>query len=261
MAKTPSKFAKRGPARERSQSARDDAERLFGLKAAAAVLALRPRDVLNLAHTPEARNDVAELLRKAAQERIAYREVSRDELSRMAGTLHHEGVCLRVRPRRAPSLSQVVDALARGGFGVVLDGVENPHNVGALLRSAAFFGARAMLVRSKMQELVPAAVRVAEGGAEQVPVCFVPDLSELLEALKRAQVAIVVADAQGGEALTNFAWPKRSVLVLGAEQSGLSEAVLARASHRVHITGAGNIESLNVSVAAGILMHRAASAG
>ena len=260
MAKKPARPERRGGSHERPPAARDDAERLFGLKAAHAVLAARPRDVLGLAHTPEARNDVAELLRKAAQERIAYREVSREELSRIAGTLHHEGVCLRVKPRREPSLAQVVDALARGGFGVVLDGVENPHNVGALLRTAAYFGARAMLVRSEARELVPAAVRVAEGGAEQVPVCFMDDLGPVLEALARAQVAVVVADAHGGDALESFAWPKRSVLVLGAERAGLSQPVLARCTHRVHIAGAGSIESLNVSVAAGILMHQAARA-
>jgi TrmH RNA methyltransferase len=261
MARKVAKPVRREPSRERAPAReRDDSERLFGLKAAAAVLALRPRDVLQIAHAPEARHEVAEILRTAAQHRIAYREVSREELARIAGTLHHEGVCLRVKPRRAPSLTQVVDALARGGFGLVLDGVENPHNVGALLRTAAFFGARAMVVRGAGSELTPSAVRVAEGGAEQVPVCFVNELDDALTSLTRAQVAVVVADAHGGDALDGFTWPRRSVLVLGAEREGLSASVTARATHRVHIAGTGSIESLNVSVAAGILMNRAALA-
>lgn len=247
------------PARGGARSDRESTERVVGLAAARAVLEKRPHDVLNVAHSPEARYQVADLLRAAAAHRIAYRELPREELDRLAGTLHHEGVCLRVRARPPFGVLQLISAFERGGFGVVLDGVENPHNIGALLRSAAYFGARAMLVRGGGTRLVPAATRIAEGGAEHVPVCFVDDLREAIAALKRAQVAIVAADAHGGEPLHQFRWPERSVIVLGAERAGLSKAVLSQGTKRVHIPGTGRVESLNVSVAAGILMASAAA--
>ena len=238
----------------------DTTDRIVGIAAARAVLAARPRDVLSLAHTPEARRDVAELLRTAAQQRIAYREVQREELERMAGSLHHEGICLRVQRRPEPQLVELVARFAQSGFGLVLDGVTNPHNVGALLRSAAYFGAQAMVVRGGGSRLSSAAVRVAEGGAEQLPVGFVADLGEFMAAMSRAKVTVVAADAHAGESLDTFRWPERAAIVLGAEREGLSPAVLASKPLRVNIPGTGRVESLNVSVAAGVLLASASRA-
>jgi TrmH RNA methyltransferase len=238
----------------------ENTERVFGQAAARAVMEARPRDVLTIAHTPEARADVAELLRAAAQQRIAYRELPQAELERLAGTLHHEGVCMRVRRRPAPTVAELVGALAQGGFGLVLDGVTNPHNVGALVRSAAYFGARAMIVRGPGERLPSAAVRVAEGGAEQLPVGYVAELGATLAALARAKIAVVAADAHEGDSLDDFRWPERCVLVLGAEREGLSAPVLAARPTRVHIPGTGRVESLNVSVAAGVLLAAASRA-
>jgi RNA methyltransferase, TrmH family len=246
--------------RERERGKDADTERVFGLAAARAVLAARPGDVLSIAHTPEARREVAELLRVAAQERIAYREVERDELERMAGSLHHEGVCLRVKKRPQPSLDALVNSLAKGGLLLVLDGVTNPHNVGALLRSAAYFGARGMIVRGAGGALSSASVRVAQGGAEQLPLCFVAELDAAIAALSHAGVKIVAADAHAGASLDTFRWPERCALVLGAEREGLSRAVLAEKPTRVNIPGTGSVESLNVSVAAGVLLAAASRA-
>jgi RNA methyltransferase, TrmH family len=180
--------------------------------------------------------------------------VPREELERMAGSLHHEGVCMRVKRREPASLEVVVKSLAKGGFLLVLDGVENPHNIGALLRSAAYFGARGMIVRGAGGKLSSASVRVAEGGAEQLPVCFVAELEEAIAALSHAGVKIVAADAHAGASVDELKWPERCALVLGAEREGLSRAVLAGKPTRVNIPGSGTVESLNVSVAAGVLL-------
>jgi len=230
------------------------------MSAARAVLAVRPRDVLHIAHTPEARREVADLLREAARLRLPYREVESEELGRIAGTLHHEGICLQVKPRLPVHITDLVRALGKGGFVVALDNVLNPHNIGALLRSAAYFGATGMLVGSDVERsLTPATVRIAEGGAEHVPVCFVSDMSDALDRLTSAGAEIVGADAHEGLPLAETHFAARSVLVLGSERSGLSSNVHKRCTKRVRIAGAGHIESLNVSVAAGIVMAHAAS--
>ena len=149
----------------------DPKERVVGLAAAHAALQVRPRDVLHIAYSASARSALGELLREAARLRIAYREVDDEELARIAGTLHHEGICLQVRARARVTLDQVAEALREGGFVLALDQVLNPHNIGALLRSAAYFGAAALVIGSRDQRgLGPAAVRIAEGGAEYVPV-------------------------------------------------------------------------------------------
>jgi TrmH RNA methyltransferase len=218
--------------------------------------------VLNIAHARTARHELKDLLRTAARHRIAYREVDPDELSRIAATVHHEGVCLLVRQRPEVKLATLVDAIAGGGLLLALDGVENPHNVGALLRSAAYFGVRGLLVGSARERaLPPSAVRVAEGGAEYVPTCFVPTLSAPLAQLRSAGVAVIGADAGAGKAAPDFVFPPRSVLVLGSERHGLAPDVKQRCTELVHIPGTDSVESLNVSVAAGILLAFATRRG
>jgi TrmH RNA methyltransferase len=244
----------------KTKIAREPVERVAGLAAARAVLAMRPRDVLHIAYAPEARKQVAELLRTAAQHRIAYREIAADELGKVAGTLHHEGVSVQVRARPPLRLNDVVEALREGGFALALDRVRNPHNIGALLRSAAYFGAGAVLIGDPEERgLTPAAVRIAEGGAEYVPVCFVADLCDALVRLAQAGAQILGADAHTGERLEQARFGDKCVLVLGNERSGLSAAVQRRCARLLRIVGSGNIESLNVSVAAGILMAHAAA--
>jgi TrmH RNA methyltransferase len=246
-------------ARRKANVERDKTERIVGLSAARAVLEVRPEAVLHIAHTAGVRGAIGGLLREAARQRIAYRELPDDELAKMAGSLHHEGICLLVKARPAVEVSDLVRGLAPGGFALALDQVENPHNVGALLRSAAYFGAAGLLVaQAEMRSLSPAAMRIAEGGAEYVPVCFVHELCSALDQLKAAGVAIVGADVHEGEPLAQATLAAKSLFVVGNERSGLSPNVQKRCTQRVRIQGRGHIESLNVSVAAGILLAHAA---
>lgn len=242
------------------RAAREPVERVAGLAAARAVLTVRPKDVLHIAYAPEARTQLSELLRSAAKHRIAYREMAAEELAKVAATVHHEGISMQVRARPPHSLSDVIAALSAGGFMLALDGVQNPHNIGALLRSAAYFGARSVLIGGGDERLLtPAAVRIAEGGAEYVRVCFAADLSDALERLGQAGARILGADAHSGERLERVRLSGKSVLVLGNERTGLSAAVRRRCMGLLRIAGSGQVESLNVSVAAGILMAHAAT--
>ena len=241
---------------------RERTEKVFGLNAAHAVMRMRPDDVLHIAHAKGARRELRELLREAASRRIAYREVEPDELERIADTVHHEGVCLLVRARAEARVDDLARELARGGVVVALDRVENPHNVGALLRSLAFFGARGLLLESQRERaLGPAAVRVAEGGAEYVPTCVVGSLCDALDQLRAAGAHIIGADAHRGEPVARYRFPARSVIVLGSERYGLARDVEARCTELVHIAGTDAVESLNVSVAAGILLAFATRRG
>ena len=227
-------------------------ERVYGLSAALAAFAARPDDVLSIAHTEAVRAQVADMLRAAARKRIAYREVDAESLERLAQSVHHEGVCLLVRPKPVPSLEQVARA---GGLVLALDGVQNPHNVGAILRSAAYFGARALLqVNAEDVPLSAAARRVAEGGAEHVGVLRVAELAPALRSLAKAGFSVVGADARAPEQLSSYRWPERSVLVLGHEQRGLTGPVRAACTTLLGISGSAQVESLNVSVAAGIFL-------
>jgi len=246
----------------RPTSPKQSTTRVVGLAAAHSVMRVRPNDVLQIAHARGARREVKDLLREAARLRIAYREVENEELERIADTVHHEGICLLVKQAPQPQVSELVRAVAKRGLLLALDRVENPHNVGALLRSAAYFGVHGLLVVSpRGATLTPAAVRVAEGGAEHVPTCLVPGLVEPLDQLRTAGVRVVGADAHRGEPITSYRFPARAVLVLGSERHGLASEVEQRCDDFVHIPGTDAVESLNVSVAAGILLAFATRRG
>jgi TrmH RNA methyltransferase len=232
------------------------------------MFARHPDAVLSIAHTAELRHALAPVLRAAAQRRIAYREVDTEELARMAQSVHHEGVCMLVQPRSPTTLKALLDAPAGRGVLLALDGVQNPHNIGAILRSAAYFGARGLIYtaadaassKPAAAALSPAARRVAEGGAEYVEVLRVPALAPVLEDARRAGFRVVGGGVRASTSLSEFSWPERSVLVLGHEQHGLTREVAERCEFSVRIAGSDQLESLNVSVAAGVFLASYAAA-
>jgi TrmH RNA methyltransferase len=235
---------------------RDPLDRVYGVSAALAAFHARPDDVARVAHTKELRFELRETLREAAKRRIAYREVEADELSRMCESEHHEGVCVWLRRGRERSLADAIDAVGELGAILALDSVDNPHNVGAIVRTAAYFGIAAVLVQTEGGRSLPAsALRVAEGGTEQVCVVVGSSLPIALRELRRVGFQIIGADARGGEPLGAQRFADRSVVVLGNERHGLSEDVHALCHDIVVIPGAEAIDSLNVSVAAGIVAY------
>jgi len=251
---------------------RESAERVYGLAAALAAFETRPEAVVSIAYTEALRHPLASLLKSAARRRIAYREVDAEALAKLAQSVHHEGVCLLVRPRPAPSLPELLQSLGAQGLLLALDGVQNPHNIGAILRSAAYFGARALVYTRQAADgvdvaspLPAAARRVAEGGAEHVPALGVPSLSGLLREAKRQGIAVVGSDARARTTAAAYAWPARAVLVLGHEQQGMTRATREQCDQLLRIEGPGaeHIDSLNVSVAAGIFLasYAASAAG
>jgi RNA methyltransferase, TrmH family len=236
----------------------EQTQKVYGLSAVRAVVAQRPEQVLSIAHTKAVRKALADVLREAARRRIAYREVNDDELSRIAGSLHHEGVCVLALEPAAPELETLARRTEPRGLIVALDGVQNPHNIGAILRSAAFFGAVGLVLAgqrgARAEGLPPAALRVAEGGAEHVGVLRIPDLVAALRQLAQAGLSIVGADAHAKRSLTELSWPPRAVLVLGSEAAGLAREVREMCDVTVRVVGRGAVESLNVSVAAGVML-------
>lgn len=245
------------PVRKPNEKA-PDREVLFGFHAAQAVFARRPEAIQRAWFSVERTHELAALLRALSAAKRPYHQATEEELSRVAGSVHHEGICLAVSPRPAATLEDLLEALRarETGFALALDQVGNPHNLGAVLRSCAWFGARGLL---STVGLTPAAVRVAEGGAESVPVVQVPSLAVALERARAAGIPVWGAEAAAPAELFSVALPPRVLLVLGSERSGLLPETRARCDRFLRIGGAGGVESLNVSVAAGVLLSAAAS--
>lgn len=228
--------------------------RVFGLNACMAVFARRPMAIRKV-YLLEARMPaLREVLRHCAAQRIGYRLVGEEDLLRLTGSQHHEGVCFEVLRPEPPSLAELLVRLkpTQPAQLVYLDGVGNPHNLGAILRSAANFGIAAVGVPAIGDlGLSGAACRVAEGGAEAVPLIGLA--GDDWSRLQAAGFVVAATVARDGAPLYGRDLPPRIVWVLGAEGTGLSPARLAAIPLRLAIPGTGAVESLNVSAAAAVL--------
>lgn len=243
--------------RERAGAAPPDGELIYGLRAGLAVLEARPGDIVRAGYAPALERELRELIRACAATRVPCAPLAEGELSRLAQSGQHEGLVLVTRPRTFTPPAELSRLLvARRGLAVAFDRVRNPYNIGAVLRTAAFFGVDAALLGTLAPHpALPAqAVRVAEGGAEHLALCRTTDLADTLGRLRAAGVLVAGAEDYGSSTVRTLAGKRPLVLVLGHEREGLSERVRAQCDALVAIQGSGRVRSLNVSIAASILI-------
>ncbi|MEZ5468851.1 MAG: TrmH family RNA methyltransferase [Lysobacterales bacterium] len=228
--------------------------RIYGRAACLALAEDRFEGIRKLYCTRQRGRELSPLLARLAAARIGFNEVEEADLERLTASQHHEGVAMDVLRLEQPSLSELLDALARQSGPaclVALAGVGNPHNFGAILRSAVHFGARAVLIPADSALTLAGAVyRVAEGAAERVPVVRFPELG----ALRTAGFELVATASQGERSLYRDALPARSILLFGAEGAGLSAHALELADARYAIPGSGRVDSLNVAQAVAVVL-------
>lgn len=232
-------------------------EIVYGLRAGLALFEARRGDIERVAFSQSARGELEPLVAWAAQRRVPCRPTRDDELAALARSQHHEGLCLVTKPRRFLAPANLVELLTRRkGVAVALDRVRNPYNVGAIVRTAAFFGVDAMLLGAPAPHpaLATDAVRVAEGGAEHVALARTTDLAETLSRLRARGVTVVGADGRAKTDAASFSFPRPAVLVVGHEREGLGPRVRERCDALVAVRGTGEVESLNVAVATGVLV-------
>jgi 23S rRNA (guanosine2251-2'-O)-methyltransferase len=233
---------------------------LFGFHAVLARVRIDPESITELL-VAAGRHDarMQDLLDRAASAGVAHRSVPAEHLDRVAGT-HHQGVVAFVS--RAPSrvvLDDVLGAAEAAGdppLLLVLDEVQDPHNLGACLRNADALGAHAVVVpKDRAAGLTPAVVKVASGAAETVPLVTVTNLARTLDDLKARGIWVYGADADGEVALFDADLRGPLAWVLGAEGRGLRRLTRETCDARVRIPRFGTVASLNVSVAAGICLY------
>jgi len=203
----------------------------------------------------------SQLLTAARAAGIAVEETAGDVLDRAAGHSHHQGVVARCRaaPERTDAeLPAFLEALADPPFLLVLDGVQDPHNLGACLRSADAAGVQAVILpRDNSAPMTPVVRKVASGAAEAIPLFQVTNLARVLEQLKARGIWLVGAAGEAEQDLYAVDLRGPLALVLGAEGAGLRRLTRELCDHLVRIPMAGTVESLNVSVAAGICLFEA----
>ena len=237
-------------------------ETIFGLHAVRLMLERHPERVATVRlaeRRDDPRTQSIEELAKRHQRRV--QRVDAHALRKLLGDVVHQGVAADVTPLPPWDEDDLITALQEAATPLVLalDGVQDPHNLGACLRTADACGALAVIVpRDRAAQLTPAARKVAAGAAESTPVVAVTNLVRTLKLLKEAGLWSVGADAAAEKPADAIDLKGPTVLVLGAEGAGLRHLTRQNCDFLARLPQLGAVESLNVSVAAGMLLYEAA---
>lgn len=235
----------------------NDELRLYGWNAVQALFEKRPQALRKLYLTEALIPRMQPVLKWCVANRVGYRVVEDGDLNKLAATTHHEGLVADVLRAPMLELDAWLATLPAGApvLALWLDGVGNPHNFGAILRSAAHFGVAGLLLPSGSPlALSGAAARVAEGGAESVPLVRLPALPEAMAQLRAAGLSLAATLVEGGDDLFATTLPSRLVYVMGAEGEGMDRELAQDCDHQVSIPGTGAVESLNVASATAVLL-------
>lgn len=239
---------------EQIRRQRNEETRVYGENACQALFLSRPDCIVRAWFVQSVTPRFRDALKWMAANRKAYHVVDDAELAKASGTEHHGGVCFLIKKRPGIQVREWLAKAPEKDCVLALEDIGNPHNLGGIMRSCAHFGVKGLLVQDASLLESGAAVRTAEGGAEHVQAISGESFAEGLDAFRRAGYAIVTTSSHQGEPLAQAALPAKMVLVLGQESDGLSDTTLEQGDLSVSIGGTGNVESLNVSVATGILL-------
>jgi len=233
---------------------------ICGLAAVRARFQRDPGSIVRLFFDLPTSKKVGAMCSSMAATRKVYRCVEPKELEKIADSIHHGGIVAVVEdtPPPAPKPADVAVWGARRENLVVLDRIGNAHNLGAIVRTAAYFAVPRIVISGDAGAARPgaAAYRVAEGGMDAVEICATPSIPAFLRTLAASGYDVVGAATRGGKAGAPGA-PRGApwALVLGNEEHGLASAVASSCTRLVTIPGSGSVESLNVSAAAAILIN------
>ena len=239
---------------------------MFGIHPVSEAIRARPGELdhISVAREREGRRDarLEQLLALCRSAKVRVDAEPREQLTRYARTDAHQGVVAFVRERSFLALEDLLAPLVRedagGRFLLVLDGVEDPHNLGALLRSADGAGIDGVILPERRSApLTGTVAKTSAGASEHVRIARVTNLTRSLESLKKDGFWVIGLDERGTPDYTDFAFRGDICLVLGSEGTGLHELVKRTCDHLLRIPMAGSVSSLNVSVAGAVVMFEA----
>ncbi len=231
---------------------------IYGINAVAEALKARGRAFTWVGVAKE-RHDLRlqRVVDECRKQGVAVRFVSRAELEQMAGNNAHQGVVAVTSAKQYNDLDDVLE-VKRGDYSllVVLDGVEDPHNLGAAIRTADAAGADAVIIPERRAASVTAIVAKASAGAsEHLPIAKVTNIARTLEELKAKNIWTVGLDERGPQGYDALDYNMDCAIVLGSEGKGIHQLVARKCDFLVSIPMLGKVSSLNVSVAAGVMLY------
>lgn len=268
--------ARRPPFKDRSESRpeprRGDAPtgpalaKLFGISPVLEALQARAVAFEHIAIAEGARHHrLHEISEAARQAGVPVRKMPRQAIDRITGPeANHQGVVAIIAAARYTDPDELLERWAKRvgteepPLGLVLDGVEDPHNLGALMRTVECAGGHGIFIPERRAVgLTETVAKAAAGAMEYVPVARTTNISRLLEQMKRAEIWTVGTAADAAMDYTDWDWTRPTAIVLGGEGAGLHRLVKENCDVLVRIPLRGHIESLNVSVTGGVLLYEA----
>jgi len=235
-----------------------ESELIFGLHALEAALKHQANDVQEIWLDSHRRDErINKIIRLAKDKAVKVHQVTRDYLQEHYGSMRHQGVVASVAPGQAGTEADLEHILAKTSqpLFLVLDGVQDPHNLGACLRSADATGVDAVIVpRDRAAGLTATVRKVASGAAETVPLIQVTNLARTLRELKDSGVWLVGLAGEATDSLYNCDLKGPLAIVMGAEGDGMRRLTKEHCDFLVKIPMSGSVESLNVSVATGVCL-------
>lgn len=250
---------------ERTSRSDDSANTMYGLIPVLEALRAGTKQIEQITLAEGARHErLRELLERAREARVPVHRVPRSALDRSLPGVTHQGVVARTASAKYRDVEELLDTLSsqvetdNKPLVLGLDAVEDPRNLGAILRTAECAGVNGVFIPERRAVGLTATVAKAAAGAlEHISVARVTNLVQLIEQLKQRNIWVIGADEDGSQDYTEWDWTVPSALFLGSEGTGLHRLVKERCDALVRIPTHGRIESLNVSVAAGIILYEA----
>jgi 23S rRNA (guanosine2251-2'-O)-methyltransferase len=246
-------------------SHRPNSDFVYGVNAVLEALRAGKRPIETIAILETARPDrLKSLLELAREKGVPVHRVPRLDLDRSLGDARHQGVVARIAAARytdADELLATLEAKIGGSdppLALGLDGIEDPRNMGSIVRTAECAGAHGVFIAERRAVgLTSVVAKVAAGALEYVPVARVTNLVRLIEQLKERNIWVVGAAAEAKQLYWEWDWKLPAAIFLGSEGHGLHRLVREHCDTLVRIPVTGRLESLNVSVAAGVLLYEA----
>lgn len=242
-------------AKPQKHHAKVEEGRIYGANACRVLFQQRPDAVIRLYLSNELAAQFADVMKYLAANKKAYHVVDEVELEKVAGSQHHGGIVMLVKRRQILSLAAyLTHNRKKQDCLLALDGVGNPHNLGAIARTCAHFGISGVIMKEPELLQSGAAMRTAEGGGEFIEGLACDNLPLALQLCKQAGYALVTTSSHGGSSLYQTRLPAKVVVIFGEEMFGVSKNVAKSADIALQIPGTGHVESLNVSVAASLIL-------
>ena len=216
-----------------------------------------PAKELVVALKTEIDEKISEAIRLAKNQDLPIKELPRRALDDLTGSSNHQGVALVIKPFNYSEVSKVITNAKKPMMLIGLDGITDPHNLGAVVRSAAAFGADGVIIPERRNAaMTGSAWKASAGAAARMPISQVTNLVRTIQDAKKAGCFVIGLDAQGDQSLSQMSLATESIfIIVGSEGKGLSRLVRENCDLVISIPMQSQVESLNASVATAIVMH------